>query len=100
MTVVHDLRGVGANLQDHYVARVSHRVKGSISINKLARGIRLAREVMRFGLEGRGALTFGVTTAQVFCRSTPEKASPDLQLLFTPAATMKRNSVNWSARTA
>ena len=48
--------------------------------------MRLAREVMRFGLEGRGALTFGVTTAQVFCRSTPEKASPDLQLLFTPGS--------------
>ncbi|HEY4173510.1 MAG TPA: GMC family oxidoreductase N-terminal domain-containing protein [Rhodopila sp.] len=84
--VMHDLRGVGGNLQDHYVARVSHRVKGSISINKLARGIRLAREVVRFAVEGRGALTFGVTTAQVFCRSTPEKASPDLQLLFTPAS--------------
>ena len=86
MTVVHDLRGVGSNLQDHYVARVSHRVKGSISINRLSRGMRLAREVMRFGLEGRGALTFGITTAQVFCRSTPEKASPDLQLLFTPGS--------------
>jgi choline dehydrogenase len=84
--VVHDLRGVGANLQDHYVARVSHRVRNSISINKLARGIRLAREVLRFAVEGRGALTFGVTTAQVFCRSSPEKASPDLQLLFTPAS--------------
>ncbi len=84
--VVHDLRGVGANLQDHYVARISHRVQAAISINKLARGIRLAREVMRFAIEGRGALTFGVTTAQVFCRSTPEKASPDLQLLFTPAS--------------
>jgi choline dehydrogenase len=84
--VLHDLPGVGANLQDHYVARVSHRVTGSISINKLARGIRLAREVVRFAFEGRGALTFGVTTAQVFCRSTPEKASPDLQLLFTPAS--------------
>jgi choline dehydrogenase len=84
--VVHELRGVGANLQDHYVARVSHRVRGSISINKLSRGIRLAREAMRFAVEGRGALTFGVTTAQVFCRSTPEKASPDLQLLFTPAS--------------
>jgi choline dehydrogenase len=77
---------VGANLQDHYVARVSHRVKGSISINKLARGLRLTREVVRFFVEGRGALTFGVTTAQVFCRSSPEKASPDLQLLFTPAS--------------
>jgi choline dehydrogenase len=84
--VVHDLPGVGANLQDHYVARVSHRVKDSISINKLARGIRLGREIARFFLEGRGALTFGVTTAQVFCRSSPEKASPDLQLLFTPAS--------------
>ena len=41
---------------------------------------------VRFFLEGRGALTFGVTTAQVFTRSTPEKASPDLQLLFTPAS--------------
>src|SRR3954469_12406482 len=84
--VIHDLRGVGANLHDHYVARISHRVKGSISINKLSRGIRLAREAARFAVEGRGALTFGVTTAQVFCRSSPEKSSPDLQLLFTPAS--------------
>jgi choline dehydrogenase len=52
----------------------------------LARGLRLTREIARFFLEGRGALTFGVTTAQVFCRSSPEKASPDLQLLFTPAS--------------
>ncbi|MGE0416607.1 MAG: GMC family oxidoreductase [Acetobacteraceae bacterium] len=84
--VVHDLRGVGANLQDHYVARISHRVKNEISINQLARGVRLVGEVARFYLTGRGALTFGVTTAQVFCRSRPEKASPDLQLLFTPAS--------------
>ncbi len=84
--VVHDLPGVGANLQDHYVARISHRVRDSISINKLSRGLRLAWNVGRFFVEGRGALTFGVTTAQVFTRSSPEKASPDLQLLFTPAS--------------
>lgn len=84
--VVHDLPGVGANLQDHYVARVSHRVRGEISINRLSRGTLVAREALRFAVQGRGALTFGVTTAQVFCRSAPEKASPDLQLLFTPAS--------------
>ncbi len=86
MAVVHDLPGVGANLQDHYVARVSHRVKNAVSINQLAHGIRLAAEAVRFVVTGRGALTFGVTSAQVFCRSREGLASPDLQLLFTPAS--------------
>ncbi len=86
VAVVHDLPGVGANLQDHYVARISHRVRNAVSINQLARGVRLAKEAVRFAVTGRGALTFGVTSAQVFCRSRPELASPDLQLLFTPAS--------------
>ena len=84
--VLHDLPGVGANLQDHYVLRVSHRAKDAISINQLARGPRLALEAARFALTGRGALTFGVTSAQVFCRSREGLSSPDLQLLFTPAS--------------
>ncbi len=84
--VVLDAPGVGANLQDHYVARVQHRVKDAISTNQLARGLRLAREAVRFVLFGNGALTFGVTTAQVFLRSREGLASPDLQLLFTPAS--------------
>ncbi|MBO0711043.1 MAG: GMC family oxidoreductase N-terminal domain-containing protein [Acetobacteraceae bacterium] len=84
--VLHDLPGVGANLADHYVARVSHRVRGTVSINELSRGVRLGLEGLRFAVLGRGALTFGVTSAQVFCRSREGLASPDLQLLFTPAS--------------
>ena len=42
VAVVHDLPGVGANLQDHYVARISHRAKDATSINQLAHGVRLA----------------------------------------------------------
>jgi choline dehydrogenase len=84
--VVCEAPGVGANLQDHYVARVSQRVAGALSINELARGARLAGEAVLFALRGRGALTFGVTSAQVFCRSREGLASPDLQLLFTPAS--------------
>src|SRR6185503_6161469 len=84
--VVHDLAGVGANLNDHYVVRVSHRVRDTVTINQLARGLRLAREVARWATVGDGALTFGVTSAMVFCRSREGLASPDLQLLFTPAS--------------
>jgi choline dehydrogenase len=86
VVVAHDLPGVGGHLIDHYVARVSHRVKDQVSINQLARGLRLAGEVVRWVTTGRGALTFGVTSAQVFCRSRDGLASPDLQLLFTPAS--------------
>ena len=84
--VLHDLPGVGANLNDHYVVRISHRVRDAVSINQLARGLRLAHEVVRWATIGDGALTFGVTSAMVFCRSREGLASPDLQLLFTPAS--------------
>src|ERR1700736_3815906 len=84
--VVHDLPGVGGNLSDHYVVRVSHRVTGAVTINELSRGVRLAREAVRYATVGRGALTFGVTAAMVFCRSREGLSSPDLQLLFTPAS--------------
>ncbi len=84
--VRYDLPGVGGNLSDHYVVRVAHRVKDLISINELSRGLRLAREVVRWALKGDGALTFGVTSAMLFCRSRDGLTSPDLQLLFTPAS--------------
>jgi choline dehydrogenase len=81
-----DAPGVGANMIDHYTARITHRVKDLISINQLSRGPRLMGELVKFVTRGNGALTFGVTSATIFCRSREGLASPDLQLLFTPAS--------------
>jgi len=81
-----DLPGVGANLSDHYVVRVAHRVRGAVTLNELARGWRRLREIGRYALNGTGALTFGVTSAMVFCNSREGVVSPDIQLLFTPAS--------------
>tara|TARA_B100000676_G_C18072485_1_gene845277 strand:+ start:158 stop:1756 length:1599 start_codon:yes stop_codon:yes gene_type:complete len=87
IAVKHDLEGVGQNLQDHYVIRVAHRLRaGELTINQVSRPPRVFYEALRWGLFGDGALTFGVTSAQVFCRSREGLASPDLQLLFTPAS--------------
>lgn len=80
------LPGVGQNLSDHYTSRLVYRIKDLVSINELARGWRLIREIAKFFAAGRGALTFGVTSSSVFCRSHPQAKSPDLQLLFTPAS--------------
>ena len=84
--VVHDLPGVGINLSDHFAVRITHRVKEETSVNQMARGLKLAGEIGRYAVTGRGALTFGVTTAMVFCRSREGLESPDLQLLFTPGS--------------
>lgn len=84
--VVHDLAGVGGNLSDHYATRVSYRVKDLVSINEYARGWRLVGEVGKWLIRGNGALTFGVSSAQIFCRSRDGLASPDIQLLFSPAS--------------
>jgi choline dehydrogenase len=84
--VLHDAPGVGKNLIDHYYGGISARVRNELSINQLARGWRLGREVLRFLVMGEGALTYGITASTVFTRSRPELARPDLQLLFTPAS--------------
>nr|MCH9674603.1 GMC family oxidoreductase N-terminal domain-containing protein [Gammaproteobacteria bacterium] len=84
--VRHELPGVGRNLSDHYVARISHRVRGMETINQLARGPKVVGQALRWLIKGDGALSFGVTSANVFCRSREGLVAPDLQLLFTPAS--------------
>ncbi|MEX2617827.1 MAG: GMC family oxidoreductase N-terminal domain-containing protein [Alphaproteobacteria bacterium] len=87
VAVRHDLPGVGRNLSDHFVTRISHRVRHDLmSINQLSRGLRVMGEAVKYALFANGALTFGVTSAMVFCRSREGLSSPDLQLLFTPAS--------------
>jgi choline dehydrogenase len=54
-------------------------------MNQLSRFPRVVPEIAKYVLFGNGALTFGATSAIVFCRSRPGLASPDLQLSFTPA---------------
>src|SRR4029077_9535252 len=46
--VVHESRGVGRNMQDHYTARVSYPVVGAQTANERSRGLPLAGEVVRW----------------------------------------------------
>ena len=83
--VRHHLPGVGANLADHYGARIKHRVHGEMTMNQLSRVPRVFAEIAKYLLFGNGALTFGATSAIVFAHSREGLASPDLTLSFTPA---------------
>ena len=77
--VVRDLPGVGENLQDHYVTRLSWRLRGVESLNRLTRGLPLVLEAAKFLLLGRGALTMAAGIVAGFVKSNPDLDEPDIQ---------------------
>ena len=77
--VIHDSPGVGENLQDHYISRLSWRLSGLESLNKLTRGLPLMGEVLKFALRRKGALTMPAGIIAGFYKSRPDLDEPDVQ---------------------
>jgi choline dehydrogenase len=83
--VLHDLPGVGQDLQDHLQTKLVYRVEGVRSLNELRRNpLRMAREGARFALFRRGPLASGPSMAGGFARTDPALDLPDMQLHFNP----------------
>ena len=82
----HALPGVGENLRDHYAPRFVARVKNADTINQLAHGIPLAREIAKYLTTRKGILSLSPTLIYCFWHSEPGLATSDLQLTFTPAS--------------
>jgi len=80
--VRHARPGVGENYRDHYCARIAWRVTRPITLNEDTRGWRLAREVLKYLLFRRGALTWTAGIGHGFVRSRPGLETPDCQLFF------------------
>jgi len=90
---IRDLAGVGENLQDHYMIPMQWRLKsGAISVNELTRGVRFAREVLRYAVQRRGLLTLSAAHIAAFCKSRPELEAPDIQFHILPASTDRERS--------
>jgi choline dehydrogenase len=86
VSVVHELRGVGKNMQDHYVARVSYPVVGAQTANERSRGLPLAGEVMRWLFTGKGMLTYSPSIVAASVKVLEESATPDVQCTFAPGS--------------
>jgi choline dehydrogenase len=84
--VVRELRGVGKNMQDHYVARVSYPIVGAQTANERSRGLPLAGEVMRWLITGKGMLAYSPSIVAASARVLEESATPDMQCTFAPGS--------------
>ena len=86
VTPLHALRGVGKNLQDHFLARVAYRVTGARTMNEKSRGLPLMGEVMRYVFAGQGMLTYAASLVAASVKVLEESATPDVQCIFAPGS--------------
>jgi choline dehydrogenase len=85
VTPVHELRGVGENLRDHYSPRVKFAIAGrNLTFNDNARGWRLAREAVKYALKGEGFLASTSVPIRMYFRSRPGLETPDCTVSIAP----------------
>lgn len=81
--VVHELPGVGQNLQDHLQLRLMYRVSKPITTNDDLRSWwRSAKIGLRWLTTGRGPLGIGINQGGLFTKILPGSRTPDIQFHF------------------
>ena len=86
ITVQAPLAGVGENLADHYISRLSWQLKRNISLNNKARGISFLGEVIKYAMTRRGMLSLPAGILAGFVRSRDGLTSPDIQFHIAHAS--------------
>jgi choline dehydrogenase len=85
ITPVHELRGVGENLRDHYSPRVKFEITApNMTFNDNARGWRLAREAVKYALKGEGFLARTAVPIRMYFRTRPGLEAPDATISVLP----------------
>ena len=83
--VIHNLPGVGENLQDHFQLRIIYECTRPITFNDISNSlIKKAAAGLQYLFTRKGPLTIGAGQVGVFARTRPEVNSPDVQFHFIP----------------
>ena len=85
--VVHELKGVGKNLQDHYGVLNSFYATQPITLHRSAGLLKTGVAGIIYLLFGTGDAAYPPTSAGAFFKSSPDKDIPDTQLHFTAIQT-------------
>ena len=84
--VIHDLKGVGMNLRDHFAPRLTARAKNVETVNEKSRGFKLLKEIGKYIIGKQSIVNLSPTLVYCFWHSNEEIRNHDLQMTFTPAS--------------
>ncbi|MBX7197781.1 MAG: GMC family oxidoreductase N-terminal domain-containing protein [Rhodospirillaceae bacterium] len=83
--VMHELPGVGENLQDHLQLRLIYRIKDALTLNELAGTLfGKARIGLAYLFLRRGPMSMAPSQLGAFAKSDPSLATPNLQFHCQP----------------
>jgi choline dehydrogenase len=83
--LLHDLPGVGANLQDHLQIRAIFKIRGTKTLNTIAGSWRGKAGIgLRYLLTRSGPMSMSPSQLGAFTRSSPEREHPNLQYHVQP----------------
>ena len=85
IAVLHELPGVGRNLQDHVDCVIAYTCTEPITLYRNLRADRMMRSVIAGMLFGRGIATTFPYEAGAFLKTRPDLLAPDIQVHFMPA---------------
>src|SRR5260221_3470901 len=81
--IVHELRGVGENLQDHLGCRIIYKARKANTLNEISRSwLRQVQTGLEYAFGRRGALMMGAAPIGLFAKTREGLASPDCQYQF------------------
>jgi choline dehydrogenase len=85
VALIHDLPGVGQNLQDHLQIRAVFGVTGATTLNTLAHSwLGKARIALQYLFTQSGPMSMAPSQLGAFTRSTPDRRWPDLEYHVQP----------------
>jgi choline dehydrogenase len=91
--VVHDLAGVGENLQDHLQNRITYEANLPVTVNDIMNNrLRGALAGLRYMLFKKGWLSQSIATVHAIVRSKPDLPHPDVKLQIMMASGKDRYS--------
>jgi choline dehydrogenase len=88
--VVHELRGVGQSLQDHYSAPIKLKCRLPITVNDVMQSnMKKLKVGLQYYLFRTGPLTMAAGPAALFVRTRQELATPDVKISVAPFSSDK-----------
>ena len=92
--VVHDLKGVGKNLQDHLETYIQQECKTSDTLYSYINKINMVRVGIQWFLNRTGPCSTSFLEAGGFCKSSEDKEYPNIQFHFFPSFVIDHGTVD------